>query len=420
MAVIGATELQPVNVVSNYLAGRESRQNQLAQQQEMAVRQQQMAMQQRAAQREEEAAAAETRNALARRQALATGDPSQIAAAGFVDEASKLSTMRTGQNKDLRESREFDLGNMAREADALANDPSALNMAALTPWVQSYVDLGVISPEAAQRFATMPDDPQQLSQAMRRLSRQGLTASQQAEMDRAAQTAAIQRGQLEISAGNLAVSQRGQSLQERKFSEDIRQFGIKNQQELDKLQRESPETLAKVEQMKAAGRYEGERLAKARLDLPDAIAKANEAVRLIDEMIGKRNEKGELDKGAAPHPGFKGAVGFGLGQRFIPGTDASGFQSRYDQVTGSAFLQAYETLKGTGQITEIEGAKATSAITRMQLATSEKEFISAAREFRSVIREASNRRAAVASGATPAPAGASRQTASGTSYTVED
>jgi hypothetical protein len=247
-----------------------------------------------------------------------------------------------------------------------------------------------------------------------------LTPAERAERAAKQETSAIQREQLDISAGNLAVSQRGQSLQERKFNEEIRQFGIKNQQELDKLKRESPETLAKVEQMKAAGKYEGERLAKARLDLPDAIAKANEAVRLIDEMIGQRDKDGKLIKGAAPHPGFQGAVGFGLGQRFIPGTDAAGFQSRYDQVTGSAFLQAYETLKGTGQITEIEGAKATSAITRMQLATSEKEFISAAREFRSVIQEASNRRAAAASGTTPAPAGASRQTASGTSYTVED
>lgn len=196
MAVIGATELQPVNVVSNYLAGRESRQNQLAQQQEMAARQQQMAMQQRAAQREEEAAAAATQNALARRQALATGDPKQIAAAGFVDEGSKLAAMQKDQEEASRKAREFDLGNMASEAGAFANDPQMLSKAVLMPWVQNYVDLGVISLDAAERFAAMPDDPQQLSQAMTRISRQGLTAYEQVQAANASRTADIQASQV--------------------------------------------------------------------------------------------------------------------------------------------------------------------------------------------------------------------------------
>jgi hypothetical protein len=49
-------------------------------------------------------------------------------------------------------------------------------------------------------------------------------------------------------------------------------------------------------------------------------------------------------------------------------------------------MQAFETLKGGGQITEKEGEKATAAITRMSLATSEKEYLVAAREFQEVIR----------------------------------
>jgi hypothetical protein len=240
-----------------------------------------------------------------------------------------------------------------------------------------------------------------------------LTPAERAERAAKQETSAIQRGQLAQAGQRLRLDQM-------KFNEEIRQFGIKNQQELEKLQRESPEFLAKIEQMKAAGKYEGERLTKARMDLPDALAKADEAVRLIDEMVGKEGAKGAKGAEGRPHPGFRGAVGAGFGTRFVPGTDAASFQSRYEQVTGSAFLQAYETLKGTGQITEIEGAKATAAITRMQLSASEKEFVEAAREFQRVIRAAAKRRAEAAGAGAPAPTGASRQTASGTTYTVED
>jgi hypothetical protein len=75
-----------------------------------------------------------------------------------------------------------------------------------------------------------------------------------------------------------------------------------------------------------------------------------------------------------------------MGMRFIPGTSARDFQAMHEQITGGAFMQAFETLKGGGQITEKEGEKATAAITRMSLATSEKEYMVAAREFQEVIR----------------------------------
>ena len=113
------------------------------------------------------------------------------------------------------------------------------------------------------------------------------------------------------------------------------------------------------------------------------------AIDNIDELIGKRDAKGNLIPKAEPHPGFEGAVGVSF-QKLLPdfalkGTDTMDFRKRLDQLKGGAFLQAYETLKGTGQITEIEGKKATDAITRMDEAQSEKEFVTAAREFRSVI-----------------------------------
>ncbi len=268
MAVIGATELQPVNVVSNYLAGRESRQNQLAQQQEMAARQQQMAMQQRAAQREEEAAAAATQNALARRQALATGDPKQIAAAGFVDEGSKLAAMQKDQEEASRKAREFDLGNMASEAGAMANDPSALSKAALMPWVQTYVDRGVISPDAAERFAAMPDDPQQLSQAMTRISRQGLTAYEQVQAANSSRTADIQARGQDITA---QTARRGQDITARTT---MRGQDITAQTTRDRAAGAagpSPKTEPSVAEMKDA--YNAQRLLSSLKSIKDATSK---------------------------------------------------------------------------------------------------------------------------------------------------
>lgn len=124
--------------------------------------------------------------------------------------------------------------------------------------------------------------------------------------------------------------------------------------------------------------------AQAALDLPTAQAKANQALQLVDQMIGtKGRELRPGEKEVAPHSGFSAAVGatWTPGARFVPGTEAANFQALYDQVKGGAFLQAFESLKGAGQITEVEGTKATQAITRMQLAQSEAEFIKAAREF---------------------------------------
>lgn len=138
----------------------------------------------------------------------------------------------------------------------------------------------------------------------------------------------------------------------------------------------------------------GEAIAKgdvaAMQALPKVISRAEEGVRLIDELIGKRDSKtGQLIKGEKTHPGFQNAVGATWlpGARFVPGTDAAGFMSRFDQIKGASFLEAFESLKGGGAITETEGAKATSAINRMSTSTDEKEFIRAAMDLQDVIRK---------------------------------
>ena len=107
----------------------------------------------------------------------------------------------------------------------------------------------------------------------------------------------------------------------------------------------------------------------------------------IDELIGQRDSEGKLIGDSKPHEGFYDAVGatWKPGAQYVPGTDASDFKARLEQLLGGAFLEAYKTLKGGGQITEVEGKKATAAITRMNLSQSEKEFVAAAQEFKSAV-----------------------------------
>lgn len=147
------------------------------------------------------------------------------------------------------------------------------------------------------------------------------------------------------------------------------------------------------QQQMGTARATGEAIAKgdvaAMSALPKIINRAEESVRLIDEMIGKRDSKGQLLKGEKTHPGFQSAVGatFLPGARFIPGSDTASFMSRHDQIKGASFLEAFESLKGGGAITEKEGAKATDAINRMSTATSESEYVRAAMDLQDVMRK---------------------------------
>ena len=172
------------------------------------------------------------------------------------------------------------------------------------------------------------------------------------------------------------------------------------------------------QQTMAKAKATGEAIAKgeiaAKQALPGVIANATVALNVIDDMIGKQAVKDASGKviqaATAPHPGFKDAVGatWKPGFRFIPGTNASDFQSYQDQIEGAAFLSAFESLKGGGAISEKEGAKATAAKLRMKLAQSETEYVKAAREFQEVVRTGveNARQKFGAGGAIPASGGA--------------
>jgi len=178
---------------------------------------------------------------------------------------------------------------------------------------------------------------------------------------------------------------------------------------LKKLRLAMEKRVDDFKQRMAGAKATGEAIAKGDVaavqSLPKIIARAEDGARLIDEMIGKRDPKtGGLVKGAAPHPGFQGAVGATIlpGARFVPGTDEAGFMSRFDQIKGASFLEAFESLKGGGAITEKEGAKGTDAINRMSIATDEKEFVRAATDLQDIIRRgvaSAQKRAAKAGGA---------------------
>jgi hypothetical protein len=167
---------------------------------------------------------------------------------------------------------------------------------------------------------------------------------------------------------------------------------LTNTRELQRIELEkgkaSPEYIA----MEAKMKQQGKDRAKFEAAAPDAMSKANEAIRKIDEMVGTeptKTKEGKIIAGTRPHPGFTSAVGATLlpGARFVDGTPAADFDARLKEIQGGAFLEAYNTLKGGGSITEVEGQKATQAITRMSLAQSEKEFKAAAREFQAILRK---------------------------------
>ena len=196
----------------------------------------------------------------------------------------------------------------------------------------------------------------------------------------------ITPGQLaanQIAQGQLTLAQTGQNLTDTREQRKIAIMEENQRRESD------PVFLRQKAEAAATGQAIAKDQALAQQVLPKVLETAQQTLGQIDSLIGKRDREGNLVKGQAPHPGFSNVVGATLlpGLRFVPGTDAADFQSKFDQIKGGAFLQAFETLKGGGSITNLEGEKGTSALNRMSLAQSEREFVNAAREFQGIIRK---------------------------------
>ncbi len=209
-------------------------------------------------------------------------------------------------------------------------------------------------------------------------------------------TAAVVPG----SSGTVTLTE-AQKLQDQRDRERIKQEGQRLGLEgrrvavLEENQRRDADPV--FQQRMAGAKATGEAIAKgdvaAQQALPKIIARADEGLRLIDEMVGKqevRDKSGKVIQAATkPHVGFQDAVGATWlpGARFVDGSDAADFMTRFNQIKGSSFLEAFESLKGGGAITEKEGAKATEAINRMSTSQSEGEFIKAARDLQEIIRK---------------------------------
>ena len=126
----------------------------------------------------------------------------------------------------------------------------------------------------------------------------------------------------------------------------------------------------------AAEKERGEAAGRAVAGLPEAVAKADQSITLIDQMI--------------KHPGRETATGVSGAldpRNYLPGTSARDFQVRAKQLTGQAFLAAFESLKGGGHITEIEGQKATEAIARLDRSQSDDEFMQSLKDLRLVLQQ---------------------------------
>ena len=164
-----------------------------------------------------------------------------------------------------------------------------------------------------------------------------------------------------------------------------------------------PKDIAGQQAQQEVGTAEG----KIAASLPDAEAKAQDAVNLIETLKA--------------HPGRAMATGMSSVIPLVPGTPAYDFNASLNQLKGTVFLQAYSQLKGGGAITEIEGQKAEQAISALDRAQSEEAFTKALDSLKSVIEAGisrmKQRTGGVAPTSTPQSAPAPNGLAPGT---VED
>lgn len=127
----------------------------------------------------------------------------------------------------------------------------------------------------------------------------------------------------------------------------------------------------------ATGTALGQAGAAATLNLPSAIASADQSMALIDGIIADPalpsilgNVQGNLPAGLPLLTG---------GQ---PGSDVG---VKIEQLQGQAFLEAFETLKGGGAISEAEGLAATRAIARLSRTQSPEAFRASLTELRDIL-----------------------------------
>lgn len=276
----------------------------------------------------------------------------------------------------------------------------------------SKVESGELDKPTAERLAaTVPQDPRMIPAWQVKTARNLLNVKDQLEQQftsqdfgggvRVISTPKYGGGPAQVVQGSQVAKTAtpGELLTNARAQENIKIAQENQRREAD------PAFQQQLAEAKALGQNMAKDKVLRATQLPKVLDTAEMTLNEIDALIGKRDKDGNLLKGQKPHAGFEGAVGatYTPGARFVPGTSASDFQARFDQIKGGAFLQAFETLKGGGSITNIEGDKGTAALNRMSLAQSEKEFVQAAREFQGIVRKGVERASKMAG--VPVPKG---------------
>jgi hypothetical protein len=150
-----------------------------------------------------------------------------------------------------------------------------------------------------------------------------------------------------------------------------------------------PQLAAQEKQEVTSAGVVGEDIGKVKANIGKIKENADYLTTKIDELItdpGFKYNVGVADVlGGIPVP--FGSTVAGL----FPGTEATDFKARFDEIKGQQFLQGIETLKGSGAISDAEGKAAQKAISRMSLSQSEAEFKKAADDFQGIIKRGVDR-----------------------------
>jgi hypothetical protein len=221
MAVIGATQLEPVNVLGSYVQGLEAGR---------AAR----------AQRAKEAQAMQLQNM------LMGATPEQLESPEFINRltvmpggaeiAKTLSESAAAQRTARKEDLDIAIKQgevIAREAGAFLDDPASLSKATIDAWAQNAVQRGLLSQEAYARFQQLPDDPNVLGPAMQRLQTQGLSLADQLRYQRVTPEAMLPYEQAlspDVEAQRIRIAGAGASrttiqLPGRKRGEELEKLG---------------------------------------------------------------------------------------------------------------------------------------------------------------------------------------------------
>lgn len=134
--------------------------------------------------------------------------------------------------------------------------------------------------------------------------------------------------------------------------------------------------------------------------IPERALKLQEEIQKQQDVTDKRASAVDTAENALrqtkellSHPGLSDYVGatWKPGARFIPGTNASDFEARLDQIKAGAFTQGIQQMKGMGALSDAEGKKLDALMARMNKGQSEVEFKAAAKEYMNTVQKGLNR-----------------------------